>query len=304
MKLVVTGTIGIDTVHTPKDRREGVPGGSAAYFAAAASFFSPVRVVAAVGADWPDDHRRTLESFQGLCLQGLEQRAGSRTFAWGGRYENDVNIRHTLFTEIGVLGEAPPRVPAAYSDSALVFLGNTHPAVQSSFIEQFPSRKMVVADTMDLWIKTAHQELRELVRRVDGLIVNDSEAEQLTGFRNAVSSGRRILDMGPTFAVVKKGEHGCVLVHRDGVAALPAFPLDEHHVTDPTGAGDSFAGAMMGHLARAGKTDFHTIQAALASGTVVASYTIESFGLERLRSLRCEEISERLERFRHLARVG
>ena len=304
MKLVVTGTIGIDTVYTPRDRREGVPGGSAAYFAAAASFFSPVRVVAAVGADWPDEHRRVLEGFQGVCLRGLEQRAGSRTFAWGGRYEDDVNIRHTLFTEVGVLQEAPPRAPADYADSALVFLGNTHPSVQASFIEQFPSRNLVVADTMDLWITTAHAELRELIRRVDGIIINDSEACQLTGIRNAVSAGKRILEMGPTFAVVKKGEHGCVLVHRDGVAALPAFPLDEHHVVDPTGAGDSFAGAMMGHLSRAGKVDFHAVQAALASGTVVASFTIESFGLERLRSLRGEEIGERMERFRNAARIG
>jgi sugar/nucleoside kinase (ribokinase family) len=304
VKLVVTGTIGIDTVYTPRDRREGVPGGSAAYFAAAASFFAPVRVVAAVGADWPDEHRRVLEGFQGLCLQGLEQRAGSRTFAWGGRYEEDVNIRHTLFTEVGVLQEEPPRAPADYADSALVFLGNTHPSVQASFIEQFPARKLVVADTMDLWITTAHAELRELIRRVNGIIINDSEACQLTGFRNAVSAGKRILEMGPTFAVVKKGEHGCVLVHRDGIAALPAFPLDEHHVVDPTGAGDSFAGAMMGHLSRAGSIDFHAVQGALASGTVVASFTIESFGLERLRSLRGEEISERMERFRHAARVG
>lgn len=304
VKLVVTGTIGIDTVYTPKDRREGVPGGSAAYFAAAASFFAPVRVVAAVGADWPDEHRSVLEAFSGVCLGGLERRAGSRTFAWGGRYEEDVNIRHTIFTEVGVLQEDPPKAPPSYSDSALVFLGNTHPSVQSSFLEQFPSRKLVVADTMDLWITTAHAELRELIRRVDGIIINDSEAEQLTGFRNAVSAGKRILDMGPTFAVVKKGEHGCVLVHRDGIAALPAFPLDEHHVIDPTGAGDSFAGAMMGHLSKAGSIDFHAVQGGLAAGTVVASFTIESFGLERLSALQAKEVADRMERFRHVARVG
>ncbi len=298
MSLAVTGTIGIDTVYTPRERREGVLGGSAAYFSAAASFLAPVRLVAVVGDDWPAGHRATLSSFQGVCTRGLETRAGSRTFSWGGRYFEDVNQRETLFTEVGVLQEAPPRVPDAYRDTEFVFLGNTHPAVQADFIDQFPKRTLVVCDTMDLWIKTSHAELLALLKRVDGVVLNDTEAHELTGIRNAISAAQHITTLGPTFAVVKKGEHGAVLVHRDGVAVLPAFPAAEEQVVDPTGAGDSFAGGMMGHLARTGRTDFAAIQEALSWGTVIASFTIEAFGPERLLSLRQPEIVARHAQFR------
>ncbi len=304
VKLVVTGTIGIDTVYTPRDKREGVLGGSAAYFAAAASQLNPVRLVAAVGGDWPSDHRETLSSFPGVCIAGLDARPLSRTFAWGGRYFEDVNRRETLFTEVGVLQEAPPPVPAAYRDSEFVFLGNTHPAVQLGFIDQFPARKLVVADTMDLWIRTAHSELTALLKRVDGLIVNDSEAGELTGFRNAISAGKKILDMGPSFVVVKKGEHGAVLMHRGGMALVPAFPVEEHQVVDPTGAGDSFAGGFMGYLAREERTDAAALQSAMAYGTVMASFALESFGLDRMRILRAAEFQQRLSDFQQLARVG
>jgi sugar/nucleoside kinase (ribokinase family) len=304
MSLAVTGTIGIDTVYTPRERREGVLGGSAAYFAAGASFLSPVRLVAVVGDDWPTAHRAALGRFKGICTQGLEVRPGSRTFSWGGRYFEDVNQRETLFTEVGVLQEAPPRVPDAYRDTQFVFLGNTHPAVQADFIDQFPQRRLVVCDTMDLWIKTAHSELLSLLKRVDGVVLNDTEAHELTGIRNAVSAARHITTLGPTFAVVKKGEHGAVLVHRDGVAVLPAFPAPEERVIDPTGAGDSFSGGMMGHLARLGRTDFKAIRDALSWGTVVASFTIEAFGPERLQSLTATELNERHEHFRSALGVG
>lgn len=304
MSLAVTGTIGIDTVYTPRERREGVLGGSAAYFAAGASFLAPVRLVAVVGDDWPASHRAALARFPGICTQGLETRAGSRTFSWGGRYFEDVNQRETLFTEVGVLQEAPPRVPEAYRDTQFVFLGNTHPAVQADFIDQFPSRRLVVCDTMDLWIKTAHTELLALLKRVDGVVLNDTEAHELTGIRNAVSAAQHITTLGPTFAVVKKGEHGAVLVHRDGVAVLPAFPAPEERVIDPTGAGDSFAGGMMGHLARVGRTDFNAIKDALAWGTVVASFTIEAFGPDRLHALTEQELKARHAQFRSLLGVG
>lgn len=310
MKLVVTGTIGIDTVYTPRDKREGVSGGSAAYFAAAASQLSPVRLVAAVGGDWPSEHREILSGFPGVCIAGLDARPQSRTFAWGGRYFEDVNRRETLFTEVGVLQEAPPIVPASYRDSDFVFLGNTHPAVQLGFVDQFPARKLVVADTMDLWIRTAHTELTSLLKRVDGLIVNDSEAGELTGFRNAISAGKKILDMGPKFVVVKKGEHGAVLMHRlgkggmDGMALVPAYPVEEHVVVDPTGAGDSFAGGFMGYLAREKRTDAEALQSAMAYGTVMASFALESFGLDRMRILTAAEFQQRLNSFQQLARVG
>ena len=304
MKLVVTGTIGIDTVQTPRAKREGVSGGSAAYFAAAASQLCPVRLVAVVGGDWPTEHHSILKSFSGVCLDGLESRTNSRTFAWGGKYFEDVNRRETLFTEVGVLQEEPPRVPTAYADSELVFLGNTHPSVQLGFVDQFPKRKLVVADTMDLWIRTANPELRALLQRVDGLIVNDSEAAELTGVRNAISAGRKILDMGPKFVVVKKGEHGAILIHPEGSAVIPAFPIDDANVVDPTGAGDSFAGGFMGYLAREGRFDFASLQKAMAYGTVVASFSLEAFGLDRMRTLKFDEINKRLAQFQQMARVG
>lgn len=304
MKLVVTGTIGIDTVQTPRAKREGVSGGSAAYFAAAASQLCPVRLVAVVGGDWPAEHHSILKSFSGVCLDGLESRTNSRTFAWGGKYFEDVNRRETLFTEVGVLQEEPPRVPAAYADSEYVFLGNTHPSVQLGFIDQFPKRKLVVADTMDLWIRTAHPELSVLLHRVDGLIVNDSEAGELTGVRNAISAGRKILDMGPKFVVVKKGEHGAILIHPEGIAVIPAFPIEESNVVDPTGAGDSFAGGFMGYLAREGRHDFASLQKAMAYGTVLASFSLEAFGLDRMRNLKFDEITKRLAQFQQMARVG
>jgi len=304
MSLIVTGTIGIDTLHAPTGSADRVLGGSCSYFAAAASFLSPVRVVGAVGGDFPADHAATLESFKGVCLQGLERRPQSRTFAWGGRYLDDMNRRETLFTELGVLEEAPPKVPTAYQDSRFVFLGNTHPSVQLDLLRQFPKRALAVCDTMDLWINVARPELLALFREVDGVVLNDQEAMQLTEARNAVSAGKAMLDLGPRFVVVKKGEHGAILAHRQGVATLPAFPADAAHVVDPTGAGDTFAGGLMAHIARTGNGNLETIQAGMAWGTVMASFTIEAFGLERLRRLDAKQIDDRMQRFQGAARVG
>jgi cytidine kinase len=304
MTLIVTGTIGIDTVHAPTGSAERVLGGSCSYFAAAASHLTPVRVVGAVGGDWPAEHRAMLERFRGIDLRGLEVRPTSSTFAWGGRYHENMNRRETLFTHLGVLEEAPPKVPDAFRDSRFVFLANTHPAVQRDLLRQFPDRKLAVADTMDLWINIAREDLLKLFREIHGVVLNDEEAMQLTERRNAVSAARAILELGPTFVVVKKGEHGAVLVHRDGAAAIPAFPADEKQVIDPTGAGDSFAGGMMGHLAAYGATDFRGIQTALAWGTVMASFTIESFSMNRLASLDQAQIDRRMSEFRTAARVG
>ncbi|MHC4415940.1 MAG: PfkB family carbohydrate kinase [Planctomycetota bacterium] len=304
MPLIVTGTIAVDTVHTPTGKVEGVLGGSCAYFAAAASFYAPVRVVAAVGGNWPDEHRAILERFDNICLDGLEVRPNAKTFAWGGRYLDNMNERETLFTELGVLAEDPPPVPEHFRGSEYVFLANTRPKVQGQLLSHFPDRKLAVADTMDLWINMAHQELLDVLKHVDGLVLNDFEAEQLTEVGNAVTAGRRILEHGPTFVVVKKGEHGAVLLHRDGVATIPAYPAELHQVVDPTGAGDAFAGGMMGHIASARMTDFASIQSALAWGTVTASFAIESFGLDRLVDLRREEIDQRMRDFQAAARVG
>jgi sugar/nucleoside kinase (ribokinase family) len=301
--LLVTGTIGIDTVETPTARAELVLGGSASYFAAAASRLAPVRLVGVVGEDFPAHHRRQLETLGAVDLLGLETRAGGKTFAWGGKYLANMNERETLFTELGVVADAPPRVPSAFADSALVFLGNTHPAVQIGLLEQLPKRELVVADTMDLWINIAHDELVHLLSKVDGIVLNDSEAAHLTGVRNAITAGRRILGYGPKFAVVKKGEHGAVLVHRDGVAVVPAFPAEESMVIDPTGAGDTFAGGFMAHLARTGKTDFETLQTALSWGTVMASFTIGAFSLEGVARANATDLASRYQAFARHARV-
>jgi cytidine kinase len=304
MSLLVTGTIGIDTVHTPTGKAEKVLGGSCSYFAAAASFHTPVRLVAAVGGDWPNSHRDMLLGFGGIDTRGLEVRPKSKTFAWGGRYFDNMNQRETLFTELGVLEEDPPKVPDAYKDSRYVFLANTHPEVQMGLLEQLPQRKLAVADTMDLWINIAHDELLALFRKLDGLVINDTEAEQLTEINNAISAARKIIEMGPSFVVVKKGEHGAILVHDDGVATIPAYPADHQQVVDPTGCGDSFAGGMMGYLASVDKTDFRSIQTGLAWGTVTASFTLESFALNGLRDTTREEIDHRMRIFQSAARVG
>ena len=299
MSLTVTGTIGIDSLHAPTGEATNVLGGSCAYFAAAASQLTPVRVVGAVGGDWPAAHEKQLRAFRNICLDGLERRPSSQTFAWGGRYFDNMNRRETLFTRLGVLEEALPKVPAKYQDSKTVFLANTHPLVQLDLLRQFPNRPFVVCDTMDLWINIARPELTNLLTEVDGVILNDEEAMQLTECRNVVTAGRKILKSGPrSFVVVKKGEHGAILIHRDGVASVPAYPADEAQVVDPTGAGDTFAGGFMAHIARAGAHDFDTLRHAMAWGTVLASFTIESFGLDRLARLDAGQIDDRYRGFR------
>lgn len=305
MPLLVTGTIGIDTVHTPTAKAEEVSGGSCAYFAAAAAFHhKPIRIVAAVGGDWPNDHAALLESIDGLCLDGLERRGESKTFAWGGRYFDNMNQRETLFTELGVLEEAPPEIPTSYCDSRLIFLANSHPSVQLDLLNKFPDRELAVADTMDLWINIARDELLTLLKKIDGLIINDAEAQQLTEISNPITAAKAIIEMGPTFVIVKKGEHGAVLVQNDAVAVLPAYPLELAGVIDPTGAGDSFAGGFMGFLAASGRLDFSAMQTAMAWGTVTASFTLGSFGLDGLASTTREDLEARMLDFRRIARVN
>jgi sugar/nucleoside kinase (ribokinase family) len=310
MSLIVTGTIGIDTIHTPHGSAEAVLGGSCTYFAAAASFFTPVRMVAAVGADFHDDYRRVFTHFPNISVEGIELRGKSKTFAWGGRYFDDMNSRETLFTELGVVAEKPPVPPEVYRDSRFVFLANTHPAVQADLLSHFPKHELAVADTMNLWIDTARDDLVALLGKIDGLVLNDEEARLLTGKRNPITAGKRILQMGPTFAIIKKGEHGAIIVHQEGVAALPAYPTEV--VVDPTGAGDSFAGGLMGHLAAAHPMgsdtsnvgSLATLQRAMSYGTVVASFTIEQFSLERLTTLSEREVKQRMDEFARVVRVG
>ena len=314
MSLIVTGSIGIDSIQAPTGSVEDVLGGSCVYFAAAARLFGPVRLVGAVGDDLPADHRTTLESLDGVDLAGLETRKGAKTFRWQGKYHQNMNERDTLGVELNVLQEALPPVPEAYRDSRYVFLANTHPRGQLALLDEFPKAKLVVADTMDLWIENEREPLMELLGRIDGLVLNDPEAFQLTGKSNIVRAAEAILEMGPRFVVIKKGEHGSFVMLRDdasggggelheSVAMLPAFAARD--VVDPTGAGDSFAGGMMGHLASTDAAgdrdlDLHELRRAMAYGTVVASFTIESFSLDRLDSVTRPDVDRRFDAFRQM----
>ncbi|QDU33100.1 putative sugar kinase YdjH [Poriferisphaera corsica] len=295
MSLIVTGSIGIDTIETPDGKKaDSVLGGSSIYFAAAASYFGDVRLVGAVGEDFPEAFIGDFKHFQ-VDTTGLEIRKGSKTFRWHGKYMENMNDRETISVDLNVLAEALPPVPEVYQDSAFVFLANTHPAGQMALLENFPKAKLVVADTMDLWINTEKETLLNLMKKIDGLVLNDSEAELLTGESNVIVAAEKILELGPKFVVVKKGAHGAYLKHAGGACALPAYPTKQ--VIDPTGAGDSFAGGMMGYLTGADDLSFESLRKAIAYGTIVASFNIEDFSLGRLKTLSREELDKRYAAF-------
>ena len=296
MPLLVTGSTGIDTVETPAGRREDVIGGSAVYFSYASSFFTHVRLVGVVGDDCPPE---LLNVFEGrdVDTRGLEVRQGSKTFRWHGSYLKDINEAETVEVDLNVLAERAPRIPDHFLDSKYVFLANTHPALQQEMLGRLRSPRLIVADTMNLWIQTQREELSKLLTRIHGLVLNDGEANLLTVHKNLIQAARQVLKMGPRFVVIKKGEHGCVMVsdHKE-CFTLPAFPTSD--VVDPTGAGDSFAGGMMGYLATQGTFSPATIKRALAFGTVVASYTISDFSLAGLAATDRDHIDERWHDFK------
>jgi sugar/nucleoside kinase (ribokinase family) len=296
MSLLVTGSIGIDTVKTPFGVSEDCIGGSAVHFSLAASFFSPVRFLGVVGDDYPFD---LAEVFKGrdIDLQGLEVRQESKTFRWAGSYEGDMNEAQTDGVELNVLSEAPPSVPEAYSDSEYVFLANTAPALQIELLEQISSPVFVAADTMNHWIITAGDDLKELLDRIDMLVLNEGEAKLLTSQRNIMTASESILDMGPRVVIIKKGEYGSMMANSDGDCfILPAFPTTV--VIDPTGAGDSFAGALMGYLAQAGKVDVISLRNAMVYGTVTASFTIGDFSIHGIAAVDKADIEERFDTLR------
>ena len=279
MSLLVTGSIGIDTVETPHGRSEDCLGGSAIYFSMAASCFTTVRLVGVAGEDCPFDFQ---EVFAGrdIDLQGLESRNGSKTFRWHGAYSDSMNQR-TDTVELNVLAEAPPLVPPCYRDSQFVFLANTAPALQQQLLAQLDGPQLVVADTMKLWIENDRPALLQLLQQIDGLVLNDQEALILSGRNNLVPAARDILSMGPKFVLIKKGEHGALLLTAaDDRFALPAYPTEA--VKDPTGAGDAFAGGMMGYLATCQTAALDDLKRAMAFGTVVASIAIEDFSVNAL----------------------
>ncbi len=299
MSLLVTGSIGIDTVSSPHGSAADVLGGSAVYFAFAASQYVPVRLVAVVGEDFPAEFREVLES-RDIDLAGLEVRKGSRTFRWAARYEEDMNERETLDVSLNVLAEAGPKIPPSFVDSDVVFLANTHPTLQRELLSQVDSPRLVVCDTMNLWIDNERESLLETLGRVGGVIINDAEARDLTGKTNLIDAGEAILELGPKFVIIKKGEHGALLVTTGGPTAIPAFPTKA--VRDPTGAGDSFAGGLLGYLAEQGRDDVDTLRRALVHGTVGASFAIEDFSLGRVKTLTRAQIGQRVDQFVNMLR--
>src|SRR3954452_15769006 len=290
MSLLVTGSIGIDTIETPFGKRDDVIGGSAIYFAYAASMLAPARLVGVVGEDVPRDFLNVFEG-RDVDTSGLETRQGSKTFRWHGSYVKDMNEAVTVEVDLNVLAEQAPKIPQNFLDSRYIFLANTHPVLQQQMLASLKHAKLVVADTMNLWIQTERPELVKLLSKIHGLVLNDGEARLLTEKKNLIAAARDVLKMGPKFVVIKKGEHGCVMCTENDTFVLPAFPAEK--VVDPTGAGDSFAGGMMGYLSTQGGFSPATIKRALAFGTVVASYTIADFSLAGLQAITREDIDER-----------
>jgi cytidine kinase len=296
MPLLVTGSIGIDTVRTPHGVSENCIGGSAIYFSMSASFFCPVRFVGVIGADCPFDIPMLFKG-RTVDLAGLEVRKNSRTFRWAGTYMETMDDRVTDQLELNVLAERPPAVPKAFADSRFIFLANTAPKLQMELLEQVAAPKFVAVDTMDHWIKNNLDDLLRLLKKAHCLIINSDEAKLLAHDHNCVTAARKILAMGPEIVIVKKGESGSLLCFKDGgTFVLPAFPATD--VKDPTGAGDSFAGGFMGYLAQVGKTDLPALKTAVAYGTVVASYTISDFSLDGLTKLTRPQIDKRLAELR------
>lgn len=297
MSLLVVGSVALDSVHTPQASRDDILGGSAVYFSYAASFFTPVCLVGAVGEDWPAEHTGLLTA-RGIDTSGLQVIPGGRTFRWRGKYHDNMNDRTTLEVHLNVLGDYQPKIPEAFKRCPFVFLANGSPQAQMQVLEQVTGPRLVVADTMDLWIREHHDALLKLFRRIDGLVLNDSEAKLLSHDENLVRAGQKIRELGPKFVVIKKGEHGAMFFSEYETYVLPAFPTER--VVDPTGAGDSFGGAMMGYLAEQENFEPETLKAAMAYGILVASFTVEDFSLDRLKALSRSDIELRLDKYRRM----
>lgn len=299
-RLVVVGSIGLDTIETPSERRADVLGGSVSYACAAASFFTRPGMVGVVGTDFPKG-ARTLFRRMGVDTRGLQVAEG-QTFRWSGVYEENMDNRRTLRTDLNVFADFMPELPPSYRRAPFLFLANIAPALQLHVLEQVESPRFVMADTMDLWIRTTPEDLRRVVSHVDLLTVNESEARHWTGRHGLLEAARELLKLGPQYVIVKKGEHGSMLVTRSSVFLLPAYPVED--VRDPTGAGDTFAGGFMGRLAAGGRVGESAIRSAMVYGGVVASFGVEAFSLDRLARLTGREIAARVERFRKMCRAG
>ncbi len=292
--LVIVGSVGIDTIETPREKRIEILGGSVSYACAAASFFVQTGMVGVVGTDFPAEHRELWERM-GIDLAGLQTEEG-KTFRWSGVYEENMDNRETLVTELNVFETFSPELPEAYRDAPYLFLGNIAPALQLHVLEQVHSPKFVLIDTMDLWINIARDELVEVVGKCDMLTLNESEARLFTGTDSLAEAADILLGMGPRFVLIKKGESGSMLVSSETSFSIPAYKLD--YFKDPTGAGDTFAGGLMGALAESGKVDEEAIRRAMVYGSVTAAFGVEEFSLERLATLDRIQIDARVEEFK------
>lgn len=293
MSVLVVGTVAFDSIETPFGSAERILGGSASYFALAASFFTPVRIVGVIGEDFPAEHLDLFERRK-IDVEGIIREKGN-TFHWRGRYHEDINVRDTLELHLNVLAGFAPNLPERYRDAEYVFLGNIDPLMQIEVLDQIRRAKLVVCDTMDHWIRESAANLQKLLKRIEILVINDSEARLLSGESNVVRAARAILKMGPKIVLIKRGEYGVLQFSDSQVFATPAYPLEE--VFDPTGAGDSFAGGFLGHLARSGDESQRGIRRAIVYGSVVASFTVEDFGVKRLTTASLPDIEERFDRF-------
>ena len=291
MALLVVGTLAYDSVETPSGKADDVLGGAATYFACAASFFGPVRLVGVVGSDFRPEDRQLLVD-KGIDLEGLSVVEGD-SFRWAGKYEGDMNVAETLDTQLNVLDGYEPHLPDSYKDSKFVFLANSPPGLQRLVLEQVSPDALKVMDTMNLWIDTTWDDLLDTLKRVDILILNDQEARAITKEDSLITAGKKLLEYGPRYVIVKKGEHGAFLWSREFFYAIPAYPLET--VVDPTGAGDSFAGGVMGYLASAGGVTPENLRRAMIYGSVVASFNVEDFSLKRFQEIDRSDVDARYE---------
>ncbi len=299
MSLITVGTMAFDAIETPFGKTDRIVGGSATYVAyAAINFVKPVQQISIVGFDFPKDEMEELKR-RGVQLDGVEIVPGKKSFFWSGRYHEDMNTRDTLITDLNVLADFDPKVPDSYQGAEFLMLGNLMPKLQLSVIKQLVKRpKLIIMDTMNFWMEIAMPDLEEVLKHVDMLMVNDAEARQLTGQFSLVKAAREIMKMGPQFLIIKKGEHGALLFHRDDVFFAPALPLEE--VFDPTGAGDTFAGGFIGHLAKSGDISFENMKRAIIVGSAMASFCVEKFGPTRLKEVNKNDIDVRIQQFKDL----
>ncbi len=297
-KLLIVGTVAFDAIETPFGKTDKILGGAATYIGLSASNFGiDSGVVSVVGEDFPQEHLDLLTEHN-VNIDGIEIVKGGKSFFWSGKYHNDMNSRDTLVTELNVLADFDPVVPSAYQNADVVMLGNLHPFVQMRVIEQVKNPKLIVLDTMNFWMDSALEELKQVIAKVDVITINDEEARQLSGEYSLVKAAREIEKMGPKYVVIKKGEHGALLFHDDKMFFAPALPLEE--VFDPTGAGDTFAGGFSGYLAKTEDYSFKNMKNAIIYGSNLASFCVEKFGTERMESLDKKEVEERLEQFKKL----